>query len=165
MTQLIDYLKDNGISEHDIGVMYADDNDDKNFSDELVKRKAAIYQSLKDEEMLPSDIKLFIATTKCKEGINIMDEDISIMLSENHYFIDLIQMAGRVRKGLNTLYVIYDAQHNYDSFSRFDVDKACRKHVPVYQIQPHHTSFRDIRGENQWHIGLLQQHKRLCLLR
>ena len=122
MTQLISYLKDNGISESDIGVMYADDNDDRHFSDELVKRKAAIYQSLKDEEMLPSDIKLFIATTKCKEGINIMDEDISIMLSENNYYIDLIQMAGRVRKGLNTLYVICDAQQNYDSFSRFDAE-------------------------------------------
>lgn len=122
MTQLISYLKDNGISEHDIGVMYANDDDNKYFSDELVKRKAAIYQSLKDEETLPSDIKLFIATTKCKEGINIMDEDITIMLSENHYYIDLIQMAGRVRKGLNTLYVIYDAQQNYDSFSRFDAE-------------------------------------------
>lgn len=83
---------------------------------------AAIYQSLKDEETLPSDIKLFIATTKCKEGINIMDKDIKIMLSENHYYIDLIQMAGRVRNGLNTLYVIYDARQNYDSFSRFDAE-------------------------------------------
>ena len=122
MTQLIDYLKDTGMSEHDIGVMYADDNDDKNFSAELVKRKAAIYKSLKENETVPYDIKLFIATTKCKEGINIMDEDITIMLSENHYYIDLIQMAGRVRKGLNTLYVIYDAQQNYDSFSRFDAE-------------------------------------------
>ena len=122
MTQLISYLKDNGISESDIGVMYADDNDDKCFSAELVSRKAAIYQSLKDEETIPSDIKLFVATTKCKEGINIMDEDITIMLSENHYYIDLIQMAGRVRNGLNTLYVIYDARQNYDSFSRFDAE-------------------------------------------
>ena len=122
MTQLIDYLKDNGISEHDIGVMYADDNDDKNFSAELVKRKAAIYKSLKENETVPHDIKLFIVTTKCKEGINIMDEDISTMFSENHYYIDLVQMAGRVRKGLNKLYVIYDAKQNYDSFSLFDAE-------------------------------------------
>ena len=102
--------------------MYADDNDDKNFSAELVKRKAAIYKSLKENETVPHDIKLFIATTKCKEGINIMDEDISTMFSENHYYIDLVQMAGRVRKGLNKLYVIYDAKQNYDSFSRFDAE-------------------------------------------
>lgn len=59
---------------------------------------------------------------KCEEGINIMDEDISTMFSENHYYIDLVQMAGRVRKGLNKLYVIYDAKQNYDSFSRFDAE-------------------------------------------
>lgn len=143
IARLIEYLKENGVVERDIGVMYSKDEGDSHFSPELIAKKTRIMESLKDKEVLPSDVKLFISTTKCKEGINIRDTDISVMYSENHYYIDLIQMAGRVRVGLDSLYIIKNAKQNHISFSIYDalINRECidslnvayTKHMESYE--------------------------------
>ncbi len=122
MTGLIAYLKEQGLSEENIGVMYADDDDNKEFSKELVRKREDIDKSLKINSRLPDEILLFITTSKCKEGINILDEDIKTMFAESHYYNDLIQMAGRVRKGLNDLFVIKDVRPNHSALSLFEAE-------------------------------------------
>ena len=49
------------------------------------------------------------------------------MYCESHYADDLTQMAGRIRNGLDTLYVIRDAKQNYNALSHFaaEINRDC----------------------------------------
>ena len=61
---------------------------------------------------LPEDKKVLLTTSTLKEGINIKDESIKVAFIESHLLSDIQQFAGRVRDGLDTLYVIADASQN-----------------------------------------------------
>ena len=116
MKNLVDALNKNGIPDSDIGISYNDGTGrDKKFSKELVDKKESILDSLKTEEELPSDVRIFITTTKNKEGINIKDIDIKSMVVESHQIDEIRQMVGRVREGLDTLVIVQDSmQHSSD---------------------------------------------------
>lgn len=67
---------------------------------------------LREECMLPEDIKLFVSTSRNKEGINIKNKDFRCMIVEAHNQSDVVQMAGRVRHGVDNLYIVINAgQH------------------------------------------------------
>lgn len=127
----VEELHENGVSEEDIGISYSADERDKDFSDELVAKKKFIYDSLVQEEHLPDNVKIFLTTIKNKEGININDEDIKIMFAESHNRDELVQMAGRVRKGLKDLCVLYDANEHSTNSNEFGdlLNKNCLKMV------------------------------------
>ena len=65
---------------------------------------------LREECMLPEDIMLFVSTSRNKEGINIKNKDFSYMIVEAHNQSDVVQMAGRVRYGIDELYIVLDAK-------------------------------------------------------
>lgn len=127
MTSHIRYFTNHGISEDDIGFLYADNADDVHFSETLVKKKATVIESLETKECLPANVRILFTTSKGKEGININDKDIPAMYCESHYVADLVQMAGRVRNGLRTLYIIRDAAQTCDYLSNFtaDINRNC----------------------------------------
>lgn len=66
-------------------------------------------KEIASSQSVPDNILLLFSTAKNEEGINIKNEDIKSMFVEAHAQVDVVQMAGRLRKGLDTLYVIYDA--------------------------------------------------------
>lgn len=119
IAEIVASLKMLGIPESDIGVSYSDEERDNLFSDFLVKRNAEINESLALEEHVPTEVKIFLSTTKNKEGINIMDEDIKTIFAESHQRSELIQMAGRVRKGLEELCVVFNAPEHESSTTPF----------------------------------------------
>ena len=55
---------------------------------------------------LPEDKKILLTTATLKEGVNIEDDNIKIAFCESHILSDIQQFAGRVRNGLDTLYII-----------------------------------------------------------
>lgn len=122
MVSSIKFLTSHGIGEDDIGVLYANSEDDAYFSETLIKRKAAVIDSLKNHECLPANVRILFTTSKGKEGININNADIPVMYCESHYAADLVQMAGRVRNGLHTLYIIRNAAQTCDHLSHFSAD-------------------------------------------
>ena len=65
---------------------------------------------LREECMLPEDIMHFVSTSRNKEGINIKNKDFSYMIVEAHNQSDVVQMAGRVRYGIDELYIVLDAK-------------------------------------------------------
>ena len=81
----------------------------------MLEKKEKIETCLKETELLPDDVKIFLTTTKNKEGINIQNTDIKIMFAESSQRAELIQMAGRVRNGLDKLIVMYNLSRNYNS--------------------------------------------------
>lgn len=89
------------------------------FSSDEVKRAIGEKeaQDMKDLEAyiaenrrLPEDVSLFVSTSRNKEGINIENEDIRYLFVESHFSDDVIQMAGRIRAGVENLYIISDTE-------------------------------------------------------
>lgn len=92
--------------------------------DKLEKENPVLYKRIKDTEKtiettsrLPENTTMFFSTEKNKEGINIEDKDIHVMFVEAHVGATVMQMAGRVRNGLKTLYIIVDSSAHKNSES------------------------------------------------
>ena len=88
------------------------DPDDRNEEQKIL---AQIYTNMVEAEnsittssSIPPRFKLWITTSRNKEGINIKDKDINNIFVESHNISDIIQMAGRVRHGAENLYIIVD---------------------------------------------------------
>ena len=75
----------------------------------LLERMKATESEISEKQTLPENIKLLLTTSKNKEGINILNKDIKAMYVESHTEVDIVQMAGRVREGIDVLYVVTDA--------------------------------------------------------
>ena len=83
-------------------------------------RMVDVEKSITNTGLIPHDVKLFLTTGKNKEGINIRNEDVQFMYVESHIFSDIAQMAGRVREGINNLYVIVDAEPFENDESKYE---------------------------------------------
>ena len=82
--------------------------------------------------MIPQEIQILLTTSVNREGININDDNIDEMCAESSEKTELIQMAGRVRKGVQELSVLYDVPRDYKprwaAFER-DINSECIESV------------------------------------
>lgn len=118
--ECVKLLTDMGIPEDDIGISYNPSEKDASFSAELIERRGVIEKSLREQECVPQNVKILLTTVKNREGINILDDDIKIMYAESHHAAELTQMAGRVRNGLDKLYILYDAAEHATNTNRYN---------------------------------------------
>ena len=93
----------------------------KKENERLYKKMEAVERSICESGTIPQEVKLFLTTGRNKEGININDEDIKAMYVESHLFSDIVQMAGRVRTGVEDLYIIVDSTGYASKESKFDM--------------------------------------------
>lgn len=130
MEEMVKKLIELGLPEENIGIAYSGEERRK-FPEALLDKKEEIRRYLLENEKLPPEIKLFLTTSQNKEGININDDDIKVMISESCERSSLVQMAGRVRKGLDELFILYDAaQHSPKTTPlEIDIDRECVKPV------------------------------------
>ena len=93
----------------------------KDSAPSLYKRMVATENHIMIHQKLPEDIQLFLSTGKNKEGINIKDKDIKTLFVENHAEVDIVQIAGRIREGVDVLYIITDSTpHSGSRESRYE---------------------------------------------
>lgn len=151
IASLVKQLNEYGIKNSEIGISYSDRTRDKLFPKELTQKIDNIQDSIVKEDRLPSDIKIFLTTTKNKEGINILDTDIKIMLSENSIPTELIQMAGRVRNGLDKLVILFKhglhGDDDMDNWYRYRDHALCAnifETLKKYATQYHKPSYKEI---------------------
>jgi len=78
------------------------------------ERMCETEKHLAVSQSLPEGIRAFYTTSRNKEGINIKNKDFCTMFVEAHNEIDIIQMAGRLRNPIQTLYVIADSTPHSD---------------------------------------------------
>lgn len=134
--QLIEDLGKQGITEDKIGVSFTSMDKWDEFTPYMREKKKIIEDNLKTDELIPDDVKIFLTTTKNKEGINIQNEDIKIMFAESSQSAELTQMAGRVRNGLDELIVMYKLARNYDDklnrWKRYFSDESIKHINNVY---------------------------------
>lgn len=74
------------------------------------ERMENVEKHLYKHESIRPDIALFCSTSRNKEGINIQDSDIRHVYIESHSLTDIKQMAGRIRKGAEHVYIIIDSK-------------------------------------------------------
>ena len=86
----------------------------KKDQDPRLQRMLDTQTYLAQHEKLPDDVYAFLSTSKNKEGINIKNKDIHAMFIDAHAELDVIQMAGRLREPVDTLYVVVDSQDHFD---------------------------------------------------
>lgn len=90
------------------------------------RRMMEVKNKLAVEQRLPDDVTAFLTTSRNKEGINIRNDDIEAMFVETRVDIDIVQMAGRVRRGVKTLYVVVDGVQYPEKESRYEAELARR---------------------------------------
>lgn len=78
-----------------------------NNSGEASKEKE-VYDYLIKESKFPDDIDVIFCTSKLREGININDPRVKVLITELKDKVSLIQCAGRIRHGVENMIVIYD---------------------------------------------------------
>ena len=123
-----------GIAESAIGVTFAPGNSSsKNEFKEMHKESAGYLQEyIRKNEAIPQEIQILLTTSVNREGININDDDIDEMFAESSEKTELIQMAGRVRKGVQELFVLYGVPKNYKqrwvAFEQ-DINSKCVENV------------------------------------
>ena len=83
-------------------------------------RMVATENYIAANQRLPDGIKLFLTTERNKEGINIRNTDVKIMIVESHVECSVVQMAGRLREGVDTLYIVTDSLPHEDHESKFE---------------------------------------------
>ncbi len=89
-------------------------NENRHIND--LNRKVRILKKyLVSRNRLPEKTKILITTSTLKEGINIKSKDIKVAFCESHLLSDIQQFSGRIRTGLDTLYIINDGK-------QFDID-------------------------------------------
>lgn len=98
-----------GVPESDIGISFSKEEKYGLFTEKQIAAKEELEKHLISKEEIPSQIKIFLTTSKNKEGISIENQDISVVFSESHVCSDLKQMAGRIRHDIDKLYILYDA--------------------------------------------------------
>ena len=121
------------IAEEKIGVAFAKKEREGDFDPTFIKhQKEEVATYLRENDKLPEHIQLFLTTTQNKEGVNIKNDDIHVMFVESDSVDEITQMAGRVRKGLDTLYVIADnarQPNGVETMLGIHIDEAFLEHV------------------------------------
>lgn len=81
------------------------------FGDEnkaIIEKCKATYKSIIEEKMLPEDCKILLSTSKLREGIDIMNQNV-VVICDNHVLTNIIQFCGRVRNGTEVAYIVEDS--------------------------------------------------------
>ena len=102
-----------------------------------------VEEMLKTELRLPDDCTLFLSTTRNKEGINIKNEDIRVMFTESVVDVDIQQMAGRLRNGMDHLYIVIDGSMPSNKEPEMAVP-FCRDSDILQTIQRYYESIAEI---------------------
>ncbi|MDD2192431.1 MAG: DEAD/DEAH box helicase family protein [Bacteroidales bacterium] len=122
-------LEQRGISRDQVSLIMSDERTNELLDPRQIEQSNICYKRIIKENKLPDDINILLATSKLKEGVNIKDENVKMIFIESHYSIDIIQFIGRMRLGVDTVYIIDDARQNHNIFKQCDYDYSVSKEV------------------------------------
>ena len=91
----------------------------KNYKEDF-ERMEKTEQYIAVNQKLPDNIKILLTTERNKEGINIKNADVRTMFVESHVECSIVQMAGRLREGVDTLYIVVDSIPHEDTESVYE---------------------------------------------
>ena len=125
-------LEENGFLPQNIGISFSESQanlekakNEYGFSDDVLEKMKELREGLAKNSLLPDEIKILITTSTLKEGIDINNDDIRTVFAESIIPADLTQMAGRLRKGVDDLRVLY--QKDFRNYRRLDYQRYTEK--------------------------------------
>lgn len=101
-----------GIDKEVVVTSFSDDEKRKRLEREdplSFARMIEVEKSLKENCLIPDSVKLFVTTARYKEGVNI-NNDVDVVFVEAHNQSDVVQMVGRVRKGVKWVVIVVDSE-------------------------------------------------------
>ncbi|MBP3383837.1 MAG: hypothetical protein J6M22_00050 [Firmicutes bacterium] len=121
-----------GVPAEDLGFSFNNagevaDKFPSEISEILSDKITSMNKELTTNERIPREVKILFSTSKNKEGISILDDDIKTVFAETHNKAELKQIAGRVRgnpetgTGIKYLAIIMDAKQHGSAYSTLDV--------------------------------------------
>lgn len=119
-------LKFNDIDFNNIAVVLGNESQDE-FNKEFSESKEInekTYKEITKNKRIPNEIKILLSTSTLREGINIENGNIATIFCENHILSNIIQFMGRIRKNLDTVYIIKNAGGHYVNLSEIRYDFA-----------------------------------------
>ena len=111
---LVKRLSEINITSDEIGICISEQSakrlkkEYKGLTEKCAQTKEAILK----KRMLPEKCRILLTTSCLKEGVNIENDNIKIAFCESHVLSEIQQFAGRIRKGLDVLYIISDANQH-----------------------------------------------------
>lgn len=145
--ELANQLLERGVDAEYIGISYANADQRKlKLPKVILDSTKEIEESLTSIELLPPRIKCFISSSKNQEGINILDDDISMMFCETQDIDSITQMAGRVRKHLEALIILYNAPLHSE---KYDYDEEFLDYMCVEAINEAFSIYLEENKYNQ----------------
>ena len=113
--------KDFKIEANSIGIIISEERCKKQLKTKIssnlkssLENMSSLTNYIVENEVLPEDKNIILATSRIKEGINIKDSSIKAMFCEAHNKIDIAQFSGRYRGNIDTLYIINNTNTHYN---------------------------------------------------
>lgn len=90
------------------------------------KVSESTYANIIENQMLPAECQMLISTSRLKEGIDILNENVCV-ICDNHVLSNLVQFFGRVRIGGGTVYIVEDSKGHVIEHSELNYDYAVKE--------------------------------------
>ena len=74
----------------------------------LTEKEQQTLAYLDYRQRFPDDIDIIITTSKLREGLNLIDTRVKMVISELKDYVSLVQCSGRVRHGVENYYIVKD---------------------------------------------------------
>jgi len=111
LKDLIENAMKAGLTQKQIAVSVSDEKTNTMLKEkypEIYANKEQTEEELVQYSRIPENVLFFITNSKNKEGINIKS-DVSLLVMENHYTVDIQQICGRIRNGQHECIIVADA--------------------------------------------------------
>ena len=109
----LEKVKNGSIPEEKVAVSYSDTERRDKLTDKAKQNMELLENTIADKSLLPDGKYLFLTTSRYKEGIDLLDNFYACFV-ESHNQNDILQMMGRLRKGVKNLIIIENAKGFFD---------------------------------------------------
>ena len=98
---------------------------------ECAENSKLVENELRQNSLLPDDIKILLSTSRLKEGISIFNKDINYVICEAHDLSSVVQYMGRLRESKYVLFVVTNARQFPDNLDKLDYDYCIKKQLKI----------------------------------
>lgn len=109
ISEMMKYLEGTSIEKSKIGFSYSDKTRRDSLSEEERKRMKKLEDEIEKNSTLPEGIQMLLCTSRYKEGIDLRGK-FDVVFIESHCESDVLQMTGRCRDGIESLYIVVDSK-------------------------------------------------------
>ena len=97
-------------------------------SEKTIKMSTNAYNQIVKQRLLPEKCKILISTATLREGIDILNENVTV-ICENHILSNIIQFCGRTRLGGSVFYIVENEKQHMIQNNQLLYEYACKEEL------------------------------------